>query len=755
MARAGRGVENGGPALHEMFFRLDAAIQHMLLDEFQDTNLAQWRALQPLAREMTDNAPPERTFFCVGDVKQSIYVWRNANPEILERLSATLRSVDEASLDRSWRSSPVVIDVINDVFDGIADNGALEVRDASGDAEDDDSYAEAARLWHERFNRHQVAQKNADLSGFVQVRLGPARQGSDKGASGLQKRLRLHEAARLAAELHRANPRLRIALLTRTNNAVARLLYELGSDDLRVPASGRGGGPLIDAPPVNVLLDALHLADHPEDTVAAFNVARSPLGQALGFTEHARDGVRRRFSRETRQSLLRDGYQQTIARWVQAIAPHCDARELRRAAQMVELAGVQDARAADTPALRPGDFIALVEAKDVPDSQPAPVEVMTVHQAKGLEFDAVILAELDGQLSSESSIVFERDETTGEITRVSRWIGREARDFVPLLRPVVRQHRIRTIRESLSLLYVAMTRPRCALYMFVDPPSDSERDMPRTFGGVVRAALAPAADAPDSIAFQVGDPQWWKQVKSTDGRDHAEEDAGEALSVIDRIQLTRDDDDEGALRGEAAVSPSMWSERSAARKQASALREHLQLRSPEARERGSVIHALFEQIEWLEEFAAEDAALLRIARSVCPRHDDRWHGRCIQAFRKMLNASAIRQALLRGKTGVASIRLLREHPFARIERGLVQSGAIDRLTLVVNPHGRPTAATVIDFKTDALDDRLSEASARAAAEMHRPQLEMYRDAVSDMFALPRDQVTMQVMLVGAGAVVDL
>ncbi len=747
MARAER---NAAP-LTEIFFRLDATLQHLLLDEFQDTSLAQWLALQPLAKEMTDNAPPERTFFCVGDVKQSIYVWRNANPDILERLPRMLPSVEQAALDKSWRSSPVVIGVINDVFGKLPDNPALQVRESRSEPDDDDSYAEAARLWRERFNTHEAAGPKQSLAGYVQMRFGPAREGKGRGFPALQKKIRLRAAALLVADLHRSNPRMRIALLTRTNDAVARLLYELGSDELGVPASGRGGGPLIDAPPVNVLLDALHLADHPEDTVAAFNIARSPLGEAIGFTDFAHAGKRRRFARETREMLLRDGYQRTIAKWVKAIGPACDARELRRAAQMVELAGVQDRRSADSPALRPGDFIALVEQKDVPDSQPAPVEVMTVHQAKGLEFDAVVLAELDMLLSGQDpAIVFDRDESTGEIARVCRWIGKEVRHFVPTLQPVIRQHRIRAIRESLSLLYVAMTRPRHALYMIVDPPSDTERDVPRNLGGVVRGALADGAGSPDTVVFETGDVEWWRQVKV----DHDEDEKATVVcATIDRFTLARDPST--ALRGEAAASPSMFAERAIARKQATALREQLQLRSPEARERGTVIHALFERIEWLEDFAIGDDALIAVARVTCPRRDDRWHARQVQAFRDMLRRPALAAALSRGKVDPSMIRLHREHPFARIERGLVQAGALDRLVLQLDRDGRPMGATVIDFKTDALDDRQSAAMARAQAETHRPQLEMYRDTVAEMFALPAEMVEMQVLLVGAGAVVDL
>ena len=70
----------------ELWFRLDGRIDHLLLDEFQDTSLMQWKVLRPLAEEIVSDGTGERTFFSVGDVKQSIYGWRGGLPGILEHL---------------------------------------------------------------------------------------------------------------------------------------------------------------------------------------------------------------------------------------------------------------------------------------------------------------------------------------------------------------------------------------------------------------------------------------------------------------------------------------------------------------------------------------------------------------------------------------------------------------------------------------------------------------------------------------------
>src|SRR5262249_57171167 len=77
--------------LDSLGFRLDAAVEHLLLDEFQDTSLDQWQVLQPIAlriaRASRGGAP--RSFFCVGDVKQAIYGWRGGMAEIFDTLQSS------------------------------------------------------------------------------------------------------------------------------------------------------------------------------------------------------------------------------------------------------------------------------------------------------------------------------------------------------------------------------------------------------------------------------------------------------------------------------------------------------------------------------------------------------------------------------------------------------------------------------------------------------------------------------------------
>ena len=101
-------------------YKLDTRIDHLLVDEFQDTNPTQWRLLQPLLEELAaGNDERARSVFLVGDKKQSIYSFRRANPALLGEASDWLQENLQAQsypLDASRRSAQAIVDCVNTVF---------------------------------------------------------------------------------------------------------------------------------------------------------------------------------------------------------------------------------------------------------------------------------------------------------------------------------------------------------------------------------------------------------------------------------------------------------------------------------------------------------------------------------------------------------------------------------------------------------------------------------------------------------------
>ncbi|MEN8106869.1 MAG: UvrD-helicase domain-containing protein [Pseudomonadota bacterium] len=101
-------------------YKLDTRIEHLLVDEFQDTNPTQWRLLLPLLQELAaGNNGRERSVFLVGDIKQSIYSFRRARPALMTEASDWLHvhlQASNYSLDASRRSARAVMDAVNAVF---------------------------------------------------------------------------------------------------------------------------------------------------------------------------------------------------------------------------------------------------------------------------------------------------------------------------------------------------------------------------------------------------------------------------------------------------------------------------------------------------------------------------------------------------------------------------------------------------------------------------------------------------------------
>lgn len=101
-------------------YKLDQRIEHLLVDEFQDTNPTQWRLILPLLEEIAaSDDERQRSVFIVGDEKQSIYRFRRAEPRLFLAAEKWLHDKLDATtcpLSHSWRSSPAIINFVNSVF---------------------------------------------------------------------------------------------------------------------------------------------------------------------------------------------------------------------------------------------------------------------------------------------------------------------------------------------------------------------------------------------------------------------------------------------------------------------------------------------------------------------------------------------------------------------------------------------------------------------------------------------------------------
>ena len=103
-----------------LYFRLDSKIEHILIDEFQDTSVTQWKIFEPLVDEIKsgEGVRDFRSFFYVGDKKQAIYRFRGGSSELFDYVYETLKpfGMEQKILKTNYRSKEEIVEFVNRVF---------------------------------------------------------------------------------------------------------------------------------------------------------------------------------------------------------------------------------------------------------------------------------------------------------------------------------------------------------------------------------------------------------------------------------------------------------------------------------------------------------------------------------------------------------------------------------------------------------------------------------------------------------------
>jgi ATP-dependent exoDNAse (exonuclease V) beta subunit len=729
----------------QVAWRLDGQIEHLLLDEFQDTSPAQWNVLEPFSQHVTRHR--ERcSFFCVGDVKQAIYGWRGGVAEIFDAIEQELEGVSSASLAESRRSAQAVIDTVNLVFLSLLGNPALE------------GLSQARERWAQRFEKHSTAKR--DLNGYCRVEFAPR---VEKGENQLAKTFQT--AAEQIEAFARRAPDCSVGVLVRKNANIVPLIQMLQRRGIH--ASEEGGNPLTDSAAVAAMLSALTLAEHPGNRVARHHVAESPLGRVLRLSQADDAREAQRVAREIREEIAQRGYGPVLSRWAEQVRADCTSREWRRLEQLVDVAF----RCPIHQYPRPADFIERVETLRVEDPSASQVRVMTIHQSKGLEFDLVVLPDLEGSFRGQPpTVVTKREKPAAPVTAVCRYAKEVVRPFLsPEVQQMHQDHLRNQVCEAICLLYVAMTRAVSELRVVLSPPKCNENTMPKSPAGLIRSALGGCVKAPLDWSFETGDPAWLEKqrlvpqkslspagtqtplsaetaARPIDGKETIPRATGETLSLRS---------DPGRRRMLPRVSPSSLEGGTQVQ-----LARWLQLERPASLLRGSLFHSWFQTIEWLDEKDEADwpmrrSEFLELAQKLRAPRDEvsAW----LEEFQKMLERPALREALVEAnyRQRFASLtaqsprlEVWRERPFAVADSQGLLTGTLDRVVVFCDGT-QPLAAEVLDYKTDVISDPQAR---NARVDFYRPQLEAYRRAVGRLCHLSSAKITAKLLFVDSGDV---
>ena len=447
---------------------LDYRLRHVLVDEMQDTSLAQYRMLEALTRGWTEG--DGRTLFCVGDPMQSIYRFRDA--EVGRFLAARQTGLgdlrlDELVLRRNFRSGEYLVDWFNRVFPRVLP----QQDDAANSAV---AYASAV-----------VAES---LRGFGEVVVHP-NLGSGRKAeadSGLE----------VLDSLLKANPGDSVAVLVRSRTVLPELLSALRAAGLSYSAIDIDR--LTDLPEVIDVLALVRAAVHAGDRQAWLAVLRAPwIG--LSWTDlhaltadNAAASIWELMGDEGRLAMLSETGRAAVERARPTLEALRRSRRSGRLRDLVErswlrLGGPAIPTSPDAidnvyrlldvigRSERAGtlDDVALLEAEldqeRVSGTEPGRLTVMTMHKAKGLQFDHVVLFGLgrhSGSASSEVLTWVELPPRDGKERRILSPIApRSLAERDPVHRYIATLAGERDRLETGRLLYVACTRAQKSLHL--------------------------------------------------------------------------------------------------------------------------------------------------------------------------------------------------------------------------------------------------------------------------------------------------
>lgn len=427
-------------------------IEHLLVDEFQDTSASQYEILRRLTAEWVPG--DGRTLFLVGDPMQSIYGFREADVGLFLRAAAEGLGhlpLEFVQLNRNFRSDRELVAWFNGVFESVL---APEVEIETGAV----PYApsEATREYPE-------------------CRVEPQWGG-----------------AKEIADVVEAHPEQTIAILVRTKSHASPVMAELQRRGIRFQAVELDQlGERSAVRDLEALTKALL---HPEDRTAFLAVCRAPWagatlaelasGELPARVVAALDAARR----ERQRGPLR---QQVEQLWMTLGGPATltTEEEWEDTAAFFQLLDTFNPTADLTAALQ-GLF-----AKPDPLAD-GRIQILSMHKAKGLEFDVVILPELHRTSGNDQPSLLRWRMAEGELLLgCIRETGAE-RD--PIYEYLCEHEKTRCRHELARLLYVACTRAKRRLFLFVHG-----KPKKGTLGHLLETTLAPvlqAVEKPEAAA---------------------------------------------------------------------------------------------------------------------------------------------------------------------------------------------------------------------------------------------------------------
>jgi uvrD/REP helicase len=472
-----------------IFERIGARLKHVMIDEFQDTSTIQWQNFQVLlancmAQELSQN-------LIVGDIKQSVYRWRQGDWGILNNIEKSFahQKIRLETLDYNYRSEKRIIDFNNAFWEQCVANTAKEV------AQDDAEKAEIVQKAYE-----DVAQKTHKTTenGFVKISLYPSKSMKDAVLEEL-----IETIKGLFNNGYGGKNQSKIAILVRSKSniqdIVNALLQSFGNEiNIVSDEAFRLDASLS----VNIIVSAMHLLTHPDDVltrgklVKLYNqeVLKKPLTDTdlLVSINESNNIDTKNIDKKERRKLATE---QQMAKLNSQLPPEYVAnRELLLGLPIVDLVDklfmlfgldqlegqssyictlydtLNDFLKDHTADI--DDFINewgnSLSSKTIQSDEIEGIRIMTIHKSKGLEFDNVIIPFCNWEMEKKGTLWCETKNKPAPYNKLPLLPIDFSRDKLigTVFEDDYKEEHFQNIVDNLNLLYVAFTRASKNLFVF-------------------------------------------------------------------------------------------------------------------------------------------------------------------------------------------------------------------------------------------------------------------------------------------------
>lgn len=427
-----------------IYERLGQYFRHFMIDEFQDTSALQWQNFEPLIQEAEGN---NHDNLVVGDIKQSIYRWRNSDWRLLNQVDQSFGDTCMPKMDCNWRTAELLVQHNEQLMLQYSQWITQQIQEKGWD-----DHAEATAIQHIYAQEaiHQKAKK--DYPGVVHMQFFEGKKDEVQTQT-------LEVVAQQLQQLKEEDIDLgRVAILVRKRNEAEMTAQYLIEQGFTVQST-----------------DGMRIQSHPAVQLLVA-IMQQRQNQQRGIINEVTNAIIRELHAPfTEEEMLQmnQAANLPVYEYVQTLIQMLQLQDADGA--LPYLTAFQDqiyqftqSRVANTQS-----FLEYWERKKDKAAIPAPAEtnairVLTIHSSKGLEFDIVMLPFMSWELqSSHNDEILWCQPTSApfnEMPIVAVSISEK------LLQTHFRNEYIQEIIskyiDNLNLTYVALTRPKYRLYAY-------------------------------------------------------------------------------------------------------------------------------------------------------------------------------------------------------------------------------------------------------------------------------------------------